>query len=81
MATFTIITTQANELLKPIHDRMPVILRPEDEEKWLDPGPMDAAKLTPLLNPYPAEEMETYDVSPLVNSPRNDTPECISPTA
>lgn len=78
LATFTIITTQANEVLKPIHDRMPVILRPEEEEKWLAPGPVEAAKLAPLLNSYPAGEMEAYDVSQFVNSPRNDTPECIA---
>lgn len=79
LATFTIITTHANELLKPIHDRMPVILRPADEEKWLDPGQVDAAKLAPLLNPYPSEEMAAYDVSTLVNSPKNDSAACISP--
>lgn len=81
LRSFTIITTAANDLLRPIHDRMPVILRPEDEEKWLDIGSSDTAKLIPLLGPYPAEEMETYAVSTLVNSPRNDTPACIVPTA
>lgn len=78
LATFTIITTQANEILKPIHDRMPVILRPKDEEMWLTSGPVEAAKLAHLLKPYPADEMEAYDVSQLVNSPRNDTLECIA---
>ena len=76
--TFAIITTAANELLEPIHDRMPVILRPEDEEKWLDPKPTDPVKLNPFLKPYPAEEMESYDVSPIVNSPRNDVPKCVA---
>ena len=79
LASFTIITTEANELLKPIHDRMPVILRPEDEDRWLDPGPTDTAKLAPLLKPYLTEEMEAYDVSTRVNSPKNDDPVCITP--
>lgn len=79
LRSFTIITTAANDLLRPIHDRMPVILRQSDEGKWLDPSAADAAKLTLLLAQYPAEAMESYDVSTLVNSPRNDVPECIAP--
>ena len=77
--TCTIITTDANELLKPIHDRMPVILTREAEAVWLDPTIQDPARLLPLLTPYPAEEMEVYSVSRLVNSPQHDTPECILP--
>lgn len=75
----TIITTEANELLKPIHDRMPVILSKEAEQVWLDPTIQDPAKLLPLLKPYPAEEMEVYPVSTKVNSPANDGPGCIQP--
>ncbi len=74
--SFTIITTQANNLLRPIHERMPVILNKEGEEKWLDP---DFKEVHKFLVPYPAEMMEFYDVSKLVNSPRNDLPQCISP--
>lgn len=77
--TFTIITTEANELLKPIHDRMPVILTREAEKIWLDPKVTDAERLLPLLRPYPSEEMKTYRVSPKVNSPKNDGPDCIKP--
>jgi putative SOS response-associated peptidase YedK len=77
----TIITTEANELLKPIHDRMPVILTREAEGLWLDPKVQDPAILLPLLTPYPAEEMEAYPVSTQVNSPANDGPECIEPMA
>lgn len=58
--TCTIITTEANELLKPIHDRMPVILSNDAEGVWLDPAIQDPACLLPLLTPYPSEEMETY---------------------
>ena len=73
----TIITTEANELLKPIHDRMPVILTREAEAVWLDPTIHEPARLLPLLTPYPTHEMEAYPVSRLINSPRHDTPDCI----
>lgn len=75
--SFTIITTEPNDLMRPIHNRMPCLLRPQDEEKWLDPDLRDATKLLPVLAPYPAKEMEAYEVSTLVNSPRNDSPECV----
>jgi len=75
----TIITTEANELLKPVHDRMPVILTREAEAVWLDPLIQDPERLLPLLMPYPAEEMEAYPVSTKVNSPANEGPACIVP--
>jgi putative SOS response-associated peptidase YedK len=75
----TIITTEANDLLKPIHDRMPVILTREAERVWLDPTIEDPARLLPLLTPYPAEEMEAYPVSLWVNNPLHDSRECIKP--
>ena len=77
--TFTIITTNANELMKPIHDRMPFILNEKDEGMWLDPQLSDKDKLSTLLKPYPSNEMEAYKVSTIVNSPKNDTPQCIEP--
>jgi putative SOS response-associated peptidase YedK len=75
--TFTIITTGPNELMAGIHDRMPVILHPEDEARWLAPG-FDPS-LTGLLVPYPAEQMEAYPVSDRVNSVYNDTPDILVP--
>lgn len=75
----TIITTEANELLQPIHDRMPVILPEDVEPLWLDSGMQDATALVSLLAPYPSEAMTTYEVSPLVNSAANDGPELIAP--
>src|SRR5574337_21046 len=75
----TIITTDANELLLPIHDRMPVILTQEAEAIWLDPAIQEPTQLLPLLKPYPAEGMELYPVSTRVNSPAHDGPECIKP--
>ncbi len=77
--TCTIITTEANELLKPIHDRMPVILSRESEAIWLDPTIEDPEMLLPLLMPYPAEEMDVFPVSTKVNSPANDSTDCIEP--
>jgi putative SOS response-associated peptidase YedK len=74
----TIITTSANELIREIHDRMPVILRSEQYETWLQDSTPEHF-LQQLLMPYPAEAMEAYRVSPEVNSPTNDTPACIKP--
>jgi putative SOS response-associated peptidase YedK len=74
-----IITTAPNELVKPIHDRMPVILPVEEHALWLDPGVQDPELLLPLLQPYPAELMEGYEVSRLVNSPQNNSPDLLQP--
>lgn len=77
ISSFTIITTGANRFMQPIHNRMPVILRREDEQLWL--GSDNAAELLELLRPYPDEEMEAYPVSKLINSAANDFPEVIAP--
>ncbi len=74
----SIVTTRPNELVAEIHDRMPVILPPDLYDTWLDPQ-QGRDTLQQLLKPYPAAKMEAYPVSTLVNSPRNDTPECIVP--
>jgi len=79
METCTILTTEANEVLSPVHDRMPVILPPEAYDRWLDPDLNQTAKLQPLLRPYPAEAMQSYPVSSLVNRASSDRPECIQP--
>ena len=73
----THLTTEPNELVAPIHDRMPLILPESAYDLWLDPAVKDPRKLQELLIPYPAEEMEAYPVSTLVNSPGNDTAGCI----
>jgi len=75
----TIITTAPNAVTAPIHDRMPVILRPEDEALWLDRSITNASDLLPLLIPYPADAMEAYAVSRSVNAPTMDDPELIVP--
>ncbi len=76
-----IITTRANELVGEVHDRMPVILDPEDHDLWLDPDFDETDPLASLLKPYPADAMEAYPVSRFVNSPRNDDERCIERAA
>jgi putative SOS response-associated peptidase YedK len=73
----TIITTDPNELMASLHNRMPVILPSNTYAQWLDPAPQSPNRLQNLLLPYPADEMEAYPVSTLVNSPGNDVAECI----
>jgi putative SOS response-associated peptidase YedK len=74
--TFTIITTEANKLVAELHDRMPVIIAPQDHERWLKgPNPQE------LLKPYPADEMTMWPVSPKLNSPKNDSPDLLEPIA
>lgn len=73
----SVITTKANSLVKDIHDRMPVILHPEDEKRWLDPSVEDPKQLNDLLKPLAPELMDTHEVSPLVNSPKNNSIELI----
>ena len=75
----TIITTTPNTLMESIHNRMPVILPRKAEALWLDRTVDDPQTLLPLLAPYPDKEMSAYEVSLLVNSPRNDVPACIEP--
>ena len=75
----TILTTTPNELIQPIHNRMPVILSQESEALWLDPMTEEAKTLTPLLMPSPAEELTSIVVSGLVNSYKNSGPECVQP--
>ena len=69
----SIIVTEANEIMRPIHDRMPVILAPCDWDAWLEPDAKDAGGLQGLLKPYLAEGMAAWPVSTKVNSPRNDS--------
>jgi putative SOS response-associated peptidase YedK len=73
--TFAIITTDANELVAEIHDRMPLILAPTDYTRWLsdEPDPGD------LMRPFPAELMRIWTISPRVNKPENDDPSIVEP--
>lgn len=77
LRTFAIVTTTPNEVVRPVHDRMPVILGGEDVEQcWLTGTPQDAGE---VLKPAPDDTIRAYPTSTLVNSPGNDVPECASP--
>ena len=78
LQTCTILTTSPNEMMAQIHNRMPVIVEPEDFDLWLEPGP-DPSQAMHLFRPYPAHKMAAYPVSTFVNNPRNDAPEAIAP--
>jgi putative SOS response-associated peptidase YedK len=73
--TFAIITTDANDLVADVHDRMPVILAPRDYDRWLseEPDPRD------LMRPHPAEPMRMWPISTRVNKPENDDPSIVEP--
>ncbi len=75
----TIITTEPNELMSRLHNRMPVILDAADYAEWLDPAPRAPESLAHLLRPFPADRMSAHPVSTLVNTPANDRPELVVP--
>ncbi|MHB8844765.1 MAG: SOS response-associated peptidase [Nitrospirota bacterium] len=77
VCTTTIITTEANDLVRPLHDRMPAIASPEVYDLWLDPAVHEKEKLLPLLRPCPADDLELYEVFDKVNTPKNDSAENI----
>jgi len=79
LATYTLVTTVANEVVAPLHNRMPAILRREDEERWIAGGVPSADELHKLLGPYPADDMAAHPVSTRVNSPATDDPSLIAP--
>jgi len=75
----TLLTTEPNDVLAPIHNRMPVILDPKDYAQWLDPDLQTADGVKPLLRPYPSDLMTVYSISLRVNNPRNDDSQCLEP--
>lgn len=77
VSSCTIITTRPNDLMASIHNRMPVILREQDEQPWLDRSLQHKDDLQQLWEPFPSEELEAYPVSPKVGNVRNDEPELI----
>jgi putative SOS response-associated peptidase YedK len=79
LETCTILTTQANELVRPIHERMPVILAGRHFADWLNPELQDSGRLLGLLGPYPAEDMRAYPVSAWVSNPRHEDARCLAP--
>lgn len=79
LASFTIITTPANAVVAPIHDRMPAVLDDDALERWLDPGVADPAALSALLAPAGETALHARPVSTWVNSPEHDDPQCLAP--
>lgn len=77
LETFTILTTEPNDLMRPIHNRMPVIINPDHYRKWVDPRMQDTDTLAGMMVPYPETHMEAYPVAPYLNNPRNDSPLCM----
>lgn len=77
--SYAVLTTRPNELLAQVHNRMPVILHPDDEEDWLDPDLTEPAALERFYAPFPAEAMVGWPVSPRVNNTRNEGPDLIAP--
>jgi putative SOS response-associated peptidase YedK len=75
----SIIVTETNEIIRPVHERMPVIVAPEDYLQWLDPAVANGERITLLLRPYPAPAMVAYPVSKRVNSPANNDAGCLAP--
>jgi putative SOS response-associated peptidase YedK len=75
----TIITTDANDVVRPLHDRMPVILEARDYARWLDPATADPGVLQEMLRPYPADQMTAVAVNSYVNNARNEGEECLAP--
>ena len=79
LLTCALLTTQANQLVGPVHNRMPVIIRLEDYALWIDRGKDDPAVLLPLLRPFAAERMEGVAVGPWVNDARHEGAQCLAP--
>ena len=77
LQSYAIVTTAANELMASIHDRMPVILRPRDYDRWLDREPSEQPPLD-LLRPFPSDEMEMHPANPAVGNVRNNGPEMLA---
>ena len=80
LLTCCVVTVAANELVKPLHDRMPAIIDRADFAAWLDPN-TPVERLRALLRPYPADGMEVFPVGSAVNSVRNEGPDCVAPAA
>lgn len=81
LQTCSLITTTPNDVIRPLHDRMPVILRGSVIDRWLDPTVREPAQLEPLLVPVAAETIQATSVSPRVSNVRNEGPECLEPAA
>lgn len=79
--SFSMITTSANTFMEKIHNRMPVILEEEDEQRWLDPENTDTDDLVKLLKPCPSKWLYAYEISSAINSPKNNRKELLEPVS
>ncbi len=79
LKSFTIVTTSPHALISKLHNRMPVILRREEEGRWIAPEPLEASEMTNILTPYQAKEMETYEVPSGVGNPDNESEDFVRP--
>jgi putative SOS response-associated peptidase YedK len=79
LQSFTILTTAANESVRKVHDRMPVILNPSEEQAWLDPDLIEPERIQAMLDPYPTEAMTSFTVGRAVGNIRNNSPALIAP--
>jgi putative SOS response-associated peptidase YedK len=77
--SFTILTTSPNDLMRELHDRMPVIIEPEDFDRWMDPSVEDLDTLVRLLRPCAAGVLAAFPVGAYINNPRNEGPQCVEP--
>lgn len=78
LESYAIVTTETNELLAPLHDRMPLIIDPHDFDRWLEPGDPERPPVD-LLRPYDSDLMKIWRVKPDVGSIKNDRPDLIDP--
>src|SRR6266566_3791802 len=76
IASMVCVSTKPNSLVADVHDRMPVMLRPEDYDLWLNPGITDSQRVVDFLKPFDSTLMKKYPVSTRVNRPENDDQEC-----
>ena len=79
LETFTILTTTANAVMEPYHDRMPVILSKDAHEDWLDPYLVASGPLKKMMSPYPSSQIRVRPVNPRINNIRHDDPSCLDP--
>ncbi len=78
--SFSVITSPPNALIKPLHDRMPVVIAKRDYDRWLHEEPLPPDALDDLLAPAPEDVFELFEVATIVNSPHNDEPACVEPS-
>jgi putative SOS response-associated peptidase YedK len=79
LQSFSILTTRPNEVMEKVHNRMPVIVQPEDYTRWLDPNITDPQAVADILKPFPADQMYAAPVSDYVNNGQHDGPQCMTP--